>query len=122
MTTTTSASALGFSKERLAELEKDAKTFIKNLQKKKALIEEHHNILLPVLTKFGVKNEWDIPSEYWTSMEWQTSRLRQLSNKNSGKIHRINRVTGKLKYSFWAIYPKGTKEYYDIYPQLTTKN
>ena len=61
-------------------------------------------------------------ARYSKLREWQTSRLRQLSNKNSGKIHRINRVTEKLKYSFWAIYPKGTKEYYDIYPQLTTKN
>jgi DNA repair exonuclease SbcCD ATPase subunit len=116
MTTTTSASTLGFSKERFAELEKEAKTFIKNLQKKKALIEEHHNIILPILTKFGVKSEWDVPSEYWTSFEWKTSRLKDLSNKISEKIHRLNRVTEKLKYSFWAIYPKGTKEYFDIYP------
>lgn len=39
----------------------------------------------------------------------------------SARHMRLNRRLNQLKWGYWAIHPKGTEEYYQIYPNSPRK-
>ena len=98
--------------------QKDAKAFIKGIKKREVLIQQQKELAKHVLAKFDVKSEYDVPSEYWTSLEWVCSPQKAARRKLSSTHLRLNRRLDKLKFGYWACFPKGTTEYYAIYPQL----
>tara|TARA_B100000482_G_C12436399_1_gene231165 strand:- start:61 stop:426 length:366 start_codon:yes stop_codon:yes gene_type:complete len=95
---------------------KEANQFINALKKKKKLAIERVKILKPIYEKFNVTSDWDIPSEFWQSLEWKTSPIKRELDENSRKHLNIIRRTAKLKYSYWAVEPNGER-WGEIYPE-----
>lgn len=93
---------------------KDAKAFIKGLAKRQEYIQQTRSLLQPICEKYGVRDDWSVPQELWSSYEWKMSNVKRQVDEISGKHIRLNRRLEKLKYAFWAINPNGTEEYYKI--------
>ena len=96
--------------------QKEANQFINALKKKKALMAERLVILKPILDKFNVDKDWDIPREFWRSFDWATSPIKMELEENSRKFHTANKRATKLKYSYWAVEPNGER-WGKIYPK-----
>jgi len=95
---------------------KEANSFIKALKKKQVIMAKRHIILKPIYEKFNVTSDWDIPSEFWQSLEWKLSPIKKELDENSKKHLNIIRRTTKLKYSYWAVEPNGER-WGEIYPK-----
>ena len=95
---------------------KDANAFIRGLKKKKALMAEYESILKPVYDKFGAKHQWEVPGEYWRSLEWISSAMKMQVREINAKIIRLNSRLDKLKWGYWAVEPNGER-WGEIYPE-----
>lgn len=95
---------------------KDANAFIKGLWKKKDLLEARKELMKPIMEKFNVQLEWDIPSEFWKTLEWQMSEAKKQSAEIGRKIINLNRRLEKLKWGYWAVEPSGER-WGEVYPE-----
>jgi len=95
---------------------KEANQFITALTKKKSLMAKRREILKPILEKFNITSDWDIPKDFWQSLDWLTSPIKRELDENSRKFHNANRRATKLKYSYWAVEPNGER-WGKIYPE-----
>lgn len=95
---------------------KDAKAFINGLKKREQYIAMRRELMQPILEQHGVEFEFQVPQEFWSSIEWKCSNIKKQCSEISGKHIRLNRRLEKLKWGYWAVNPQG-EEYCVIYPK-----
>ena len=95
--------------------QKDANAFIKGLWKKKGLLAARKELMKPIMEKFNVQLEWDIPSEFWQTPEWKLSEAKRQSDEIGRKLINLNRRLDKLKWGYWAVEPNGER-WGEVYP------
>lgn len=96
---------------------KDAKAFIRGLKKREQLNATRKTLMEPICQQHGVQHDWEIPREFWTSMEWKYSSTQKEVAEITKKVIRLNRRLENLKWGYWAVNPQG-EEFYAIYPKL----
>ena len=106
--------------------QKDAKAFIKCIKKRQQIIQESQALRLPMVLELGYKTEYEIwraedSVRFAYNKAIQNSDVKHQLDKLSKSHLNINRRLAKLKYGYWACYPKGCEEYYAVYPNLTRK-
>jgi hypothetical protein len=103
--------------------QKDAKSFIRGIKKNQQLIKEQKELKAPILAEFGVNSDWDLKGNafdsylqrlFITGIKFKLDDLR-------GKEIRLGRRLDKLKWGYWACYPKGCEQYYSVYPDSRRK-
>ena len=103
--------------------QKDAKAFIRGLKRKEKILKDIELLKQPVLNQLGVQKEYQLwlPEHQHLTAEYNnlletTGTKREIDKVGKG-FHNLNRRLNKLKWGFWACYPAGTTEYYEIYPE-----
>ena len=99
--------------------QKDAKAFIRAIKKREQLIKEIASTKQPLLEIYGVQSEWELEENdvhdyiYQIRINGLDTTLRKLGSK----LVNLNKRLEKIKWGFWACYPAGTTEYYEIHPK-----